>query len=102
MCSLPGRHLQQPAHRRRRDRRYYRLEGPGRYKTMTLKPAEFFRRFLIHVLPNGFHRIKALRAAGQRQQALPHVRRNHKGQRHKAVMSTLNIRSAPAAFSAAI
>jgi hypothetical protein len=25
---------------------------------MTLKPDEFIRRFLIHVLPNGFHRIR--------------------------------------------
>src|SRR5216684_1430797 len=36
----------------------YRIEGPGRYKTMTLKPDEFIRRFLMHVLPNGFHRIR--------------------------------------------
>jgi len=25
----------------------YRIEGPGRYKTMTLKPDEFIRRFLM-------------------------------------------------------
>ena len=36
----------------------YRIEGPGRYKAMTLKPGEFIRRFLIHVLPKGFHRIR--------------------------------------------
>src|SRR6516162_3199572 len=36
----------------------YRIEGPGRYKTMTLDPHEFIRRFLIHVLPTGFHRIR--------------------------------------------
>jgi len=30
----------------------YRIKGPGRYKSMMLKPAEFIRRFLIHVLPN--------------------------------------------------
>jgi Putative transposase/Transposase zinc-binding domain len=36
----------------------YRIEGPGRYKTMTLPPHEFIRRFLIHVLPRGFHRIR--------------------------------------------
>jgi hypothetical protein len=36
----------------------YRIEGPGRYKAMTLPPAEFIRRFLIHVLPKGFHRIR--------------------------------------------
>ena len=29
----------------------YRIEGPGRYKTMTLPTHEFIRRFLIHVLP---------------------------------------------------
>jgi hypothetical protein len=36
----------------------YRVEGPGRYKTMTLDVAEFIRRFLLHVLPKGFHRIR--------------------------------------------
>jgi len=36
----------------------YRIEGPGRYRTMTLATAEFIRRFLIHVLPRGFHRIR--------------------------------------------
>src|ERR1700735_2762407 len=36
----------------------YRIEGPGRYKTMTLKPDEFIRRFLMHVLPKGFHRTR--------------------------------------------
>jgi hypothetical protein len=36
----------------------YRLHGPSRYKTMTLATDEFIRRFLIHVLPKGFHRIR--------------------------------------------
>jgi ssDNA-binding Zn-finger/Zn-ribbon topoisomerase 1 len=36
----------------------YRLEGPDRYKVMTLATHEFIRRFLIHVLPAGFHRIR--------------------------------------------
>jgi hypothetical protein len=36
----------------------YRIEGPGRYKTMTLDTHEFIRRFLIHLLPKGFHRIR--------------------------------------------
>jgi hypothetical protein len=36
----------------------YRVEGPDRYKTMTLVPAEFIRRFMLHVLPKGFHRIR--------------------------------------------
>jgi len=36
----------------------YRREGPDRYTTMTLAPGEFMRRFLLHVLPKGFHRIR--------------------------------------------
>ena len=36
----------------------YRIDGPGRYKTMTLRAPEFIRRFLLHVLPKGFHRIR--------------------------------------------
>src|ERR1700723_553759 len=36
----------------------YRVEGPDRYKVMTLATDEFIRRFLIHVLPKGFHRIR--------------------------------------------
>lgn len=35
-----------------------RHDGPGRWKTMTLAPHEFIRRFLMHVLPKGFHRIR--------------------------------------------
>jgi hypothetical protein len=36
----------------------YRFEGRERFKTMTLAPHEFIRRFLLHVLPKGFHRIR--------------------------------------------
>jgi len=36
----------------------YRIEGPDRYKAMTLATGEFIRRFLMHVLPRGFHRIR--------------------------------------------
>jgi hypothetical protein len=36
----------------------YRQDGPARRKLMTLAPAEFIRRFLLHVLPGGFHRIR--------------------------------------------
>ena len=36
----------------------YRIEGRDRYKLMTLTSDEFIRRFLIHVLPKGFHRIR--------------------------------------------
>jgi putative transposase/transposase-like zinc-binding protein len=36
----------------------YRVSGPDRWKTMRLHPHEFIRRFLLHVLPKGFHRIR--------------------------------------------
>jgi hypothetical protein len=36
----------------------YRIEGRDRYKVMTLAINEFIRRFLIHVVPAGFHRIR--------------------------------------------
>ena len=54
----------------------YRIEGPGRYKTMTLKPDEFIRRFLMHVLPNGFHRIRhcGLLASGTKTETIARIR----------------------------
>jgi len=36
----------------------YRAKERDRHKTMTLAPDEFIRRFLLHVLPSGFHRIR--------------------------------------------
>ena len=36
----------------------YRRNGQARYRTMTLSADEFIRRFLLHVLPKGFHRIR--------------------------------------------
>jgi hypothetical protein len=36
----------------------YRREGRERYGVMTLDTHEFIRRFLMHVLPQGFHRIR--------------------------------------------
>jgi hypothetical protein len=36
----------------------YRAEGRTRHKIMTLTTQEFMRRFLLHVLPSGFHRIR--------------------------------------------
>ncbi|HXX03030.1 MAG TPA: IS91 family transposase [Xanthobacteraceae bacterium] len=36
----------------------YRSKESNRYKAMTLAIDEFIRRFLIHVLPKGFHRIR--------------------------------------------
>ncbi len=46
----------------------YRLEGRDRFKLMTLDTNEFIRRFLIHVLPGRFHRIRhyGLFASGAR------------------------------------
>jgi hypothetical protein len=54
----------------------YRIDGPGRYKTMTLPNHEFIRRFLSHVLPKGFHRIRhyGLFANGQRAANLARAR----------------------------
>ena len=47
----------------------YRAKGKTRHKTMTLSPQEFMRRFLLHVLPGGFHRIRhyGLLANGNRR-----------------------------------
>jgi hypothetical protein len=54
----------------------YRLEGPERYKAMTLATHEFIRRFLIHVLPSGFHRIRhyGLFASGKRADNIARAR----------------------------
>ena len=50
----------------------YRAKGRTRHKTMTLAPQEFMRRFLLHVLPGGFHRIRhyGLLANGNRRDCL--------------------------------
>jgi len=50
----------------------YRIKGRARYKTMTLGCNEFIRRFLIHVLPKGQHRIRhyGLFANGNRAENL--------------------------------
>ena len=47
----------------------YRVDGPARHTTLTLHPHEFMRRFLIHVLPKGLHRIRhyGLLANGRRE-----------------------------------
>jgi hypothetical protein len=54
----------------------YRIEGPDRYKVMTLATHEFIRRFLIHVLPAGFHRIRyyGLLASGKRAENIARAR----------------------------
>jgi Putative transposase/Transposase zinc-binding domain len=54
----------------------YRREGHERYRTMTLSAHEFIRRFLIHVLPKGLHRIRhyGLFANGNRADNLARMR----------------------------
>jgi hypothetical protein len=54
----------------------YRIEGPERYKVMTLATHEFIRRFLMHVLPAGFHRIRyyGLLASGNRAENITRAR----------------------------
>jgi Putative transposase/Transposase zinc-binding domain len=54
----------------------YRAKGRERAKLMTLAVEEFIRRFLIHVLPSGFHRIRhyGLFANGGRAENLARVR----------------------------
>jgi hypothetical protein len=54
----------------------YRQDGAARYQTMTLPPAEFIRRFLLHVLPKGFHRIRhyGLLASANRKANIAHIR----------------------------
>ena len=36
----------------------YRADGLARHEVMTLAQEEFIRRFLLHILPKGFHRIR--------------------------------------------
>jgi hypothetical protein len=54
----------------------YRAEGRDRQKLMTLSTGEFIRRFLIHVLPSGFHRIRhyGLLASGTRDDNIARAR----------------------------
>jgi hypothetical protein len=53
-----------------------RIEGPGRYTAMTPNVDEFIRRFLIPVLPKGFHRVRhyGLFASSNRAETIAHVR----------------------------
>jgi len=55
----------------------YRAKADNRYKLMTLDADEFIRRFLIHVLPDGFHRIRhyGLFANGGRTENIARARR---------------------------
>ena len=55
----------------------YRRDGAERQQVMTLATDEFIRRFLIHVLPRGFHRIRhyGLLASSTHKEAMALVRR---------------------------
>lgn len=55
----------------------YRRNGTDRQQVMTLTADEFIRRFLLHNLPKGFHRIRhyGLLASGTRRDNLAHIRR---------------------------
>ncbi|PEQ14366.1 IS91 family transposase [Novosphingobium sp. PC22D] len=55
----------------------YRRDGPERQRVMTLAADEFIRRFLLHVLPRGFHRIRhyGLLAASSRKANIGLARR---------------------------
>jgi len=54
----------------------YRVKSGDRQKIMRLETGEFIRRFLLHVLPDGFHRIRhyGLLASGQRKANIAKVR----------------------------
>lgn len=54
----------------------YRRDGPDQQQIMTITTDEFIRRFLLHVLPKGFHRIRhyGLLASGNRKACLAYVR----------------------------
>jgi len=54
----------------------YRVKSGDRQKVMRLATSEFIRRFLIHVLPDGFHRIRhyGLLASGTRKTNLAKIR----------------------------
>ena len=69
----------------------YRIKGRKRYKSMSLETDEFIRRFLIHVLPSGFHRIRhyGLLSNKARSESLPLARK------HLHVVTVLEDQSQP-------
>jgi hypothetical protein len=54
----------------------YRRDGADRQRVMTLGADEFIRRFLLHLLPRGFHRIRhyGLLAGSARRTTLARAR----------------------------
>jgi len=80
----------------------YRAKGRTRHKTMTLAPEEFMRRFLLHVLPAGFHRIRhyGLLANGARSAnlALARALLSDEAPVHTAQAAQTDIATAPPCF----
>ena len=81
----------------------YRAKGKTRHKTMTLTSDEFIRRFLLHVLPSGFHRIRhyGLFANSGRRDNLAQMRELLKvapAQEPKDVMADGSVKEVPPTF----
>ena len=81
----------------------YRIEGRDRFKLMTLATDEFIRRFLIHVLPSGFHRIRhyGLFASAKRADNITQARQllNAPARRHHLLLSIRDFQSSRRAFA---
>ena len=54
----------------------YRRDGPERQRVMTLVSHDFIRRFLLHILPRGFHHIRhyGLLASSSRKASIARAR----------------------------
>jgi hypothetical protein len=84
----------------------YRAHRRHRFKTMTLSADEFLRRFLIHILPLRFHRIRhfGFLANHQRKQSLACLRElpdavpPHDGRVDETVETAATPNQSPAAF----
>jgi hypothetical protein len=85
--------------------RYTDYRAQHRPKTMTLEASEFIRRFLLHVLPTGFHRIRYYRLLGHRHRRAhltqaagraPHV---HRCGARDAGLPDLRLSCGPTAFT---
>lgn len=57
----------------------YRAKGRERHKVMTLQTDEFIRRFLIHLLPSGFHRIRHAACGPHSESAVDAIAAKHGG-----------------------
>ena len=69
----------------------YREQQKDRQKTLTLTSDEFIRRFLIHILPSGFHRIRhyGLLANAKRRNNLARVRELLMGKANEGIPDAL-------------